>query len=129
MLTDDPALLDIRSGLGETVLHDSAVENGIEAVRFLVDQGADPDPWNEFGSSALQECATICKPGHDLTNVLALLLRAGADPYHHSPTTPCAWHSASRSAFHALRALFSPMPPPTEHHESCEWLVTGDEND
>jgi len=129
MLADDPTLVDARSGLDETPLHDCAVENGLEAVRFLLAHGASPDPRNFAGNSPLQECAGICRPEWDLTAIIDLLLRSGADPYHSSPVSPCAWHCAQSSACTALRSLFSAIPPPTGPHEDCGVFDVGAEGE
>ena len=120
MLGEDPSLLDVRSGLGETVLHYAAIEAGTEAVRFLLAHGADANAKNGFGDSVLQECVSICQPGWDLTPIVALLLKAGADPYHSTLTGACAWHRATRQEFAPLRALFAALPPPVGPHEDCE---------
>lgn len=119
MLSAEPRLLDVRSGLGETALHDCAIENELHAVRLLLRLGADPDSKNTFGQSPLQECSLICGPGHDLTRVIELLLREGADPYHSTDTCPCAWHHANRSNYAPLQAVFSDVPAPSSPHPHC----------
>jgi hypothetical protein len=127
MLAADPGLRDIRSGLGETVLHDSAIENGIEAVRFCLAHSFDPDPRNQFGNSALQECALICRQQHDLTQVIGMMLNAGADPHYWSQTMLCAWHYAQKSHFEPFNALFAGIPSPTGEHLTCDYDRRTDE--
>lgn len=123
MLQDDPSLLDVRSGLLETVLHDSAIENNPDVVRFLLGAGADPNARNFSENSAIAECASICCTDYDLCEVIDLLLRAGADPYLYSELVPCAWHSAAKSSFEPLRSLFGSIPPPRDHHSDCEFYL------
>lgn len=69
----DRKLLDVRSGLGETLLHWMAVENQLLLVQALIDLGAVVDPVNHFGSTPLLEAAQL---GH--TEMCLLLLARGA---------------------------------------------------
>jgi hypothetical protein len=119
MLARDPTLKEARNGTGETVLHYSAIENGVDAVRFLLSIGANPDSRDDFDTSPLQSCVAIC-PKVDLIRMIRLLLDAGADPYHWCETSACAWHLAEFSTCEPLRALFAALPPPAEEHEDCE---------
>lgn len=60
LLEAEPALLNARTGLGETILHYLAVENQIEAVKALVEKkGADVNTVNDFGGSPLSETASL----------------------------------------------------------------------
>jgi ankyrin repeat protein len=71
----DSAILDLRTGLGETALHYLAVENRVEAVQRLIDLGASVNVTNKFGRTPLQEAKYI-----GASDVVAVLTRAGADP-------------------------------------------------
>jgi ankyrin repeat protein len=59
LLRREPALIFARTGLGETPLHYLAVENQLEAVKLLVEHGAELNTLNEFGDSALAEAASL----------------------------------------------------------------------
>lgn len=120
LLAEDPSLIDARSGLGETLLHWSAVEANVDVVRFLLEHGADPDPRNEFGNSALQECAWLCAADEQFFPAAEVLLAAGADAYHWSETVMCAWHQAQASPGTRLCSLLASLPAPTGAHETCE---------
>ncbi len=127
MLKRDPSLLEVRNGIGETVLHYCAVEGATDVVRFLIDNGADADASNTFGASVLQECVSLCKPSSDYCDLIQLLIAHGADPYHFSPTQPCAWHQVQKKRMPKLMAIFADMPEPTGH-EPCipfDWTSLG----
>jgi ankyrin repeat protein len=73
LLRSEPALMEAKTGLGETPLHYLAVENQLEAVRSLVEHGADVDTINECGGTPLSEAALLgyetwsdicCPQGH-----------------------------------------------------------------
>ena len=59
MIGTEPALLNVRNCVGETVMHWLAVENQIAAVTALLDLGAEVDPVNDFESTPLLECVTL----------------------------------------------------------------------
>ena len=59
LLRDQPSLLHLTNGLGETVLHFLAVENDQEGVSWLHAKGADLDTKNSFGTPALFEVASL----------------------------------------------------------------------
>ncbi len=73
LVKDSPAVLNMRTGIGETALHYLAVEDYAEAVQLLIDLGADVNVKNEFGASALEEATLV---GADET--AEVLRRAGA---------------------------------------------------
>lgn len=75
MVSRRPELLTLRWRLGETALHFLCVERFTEAVRLLVEFGADPNLPNEFGDTPLIDAATL-----GYTEIAAILLQAGADP-------------------------------------------------
>jgi ankyrin repeat protein len=52
---NDPTVLQLRTGLGETALHYLAVENYADAVQLLIDLGADVNAINQYGATALFE--------------------------------------------------------------------------
>lgn len=73
-LLADPSLIDERSGLGETVLHYLAVEDQLDAVKFLVEEKkAEVNTLNDFGDSPLSEAAEL---GH--VELVKYLLEKGA---------------------------------------------------
>jgi len=59
LLDREPDLRDVRDSLGETPLHYLAVENHIEAVKALVEKGADANTLNNFGGSPLSDAAGL----------------------------------------------------------------------
>ena len=59
LIAQQPALLAMTDGLGETVLHFLAVENDLEGVQWLRAKGADLDTVNAFGTPALFEVAQL----------------------------------------------------------------------
>ncbi|MBE2282943.1 MAG: ankyrin repeat domain-containing protein [Prosthecobacter sp.] len=59
----DHSLLDVRSGLGETLLHWFAIEYREDLVRALADAGAAIDPQNNFGNTPLFEAALMGNEG------------------------------------------------------------------
>ncbi|MBE7498668.1 MAG: ankyrin repeat domain-containing protein [Verrucomicrobiaceae bacterium] len=81
----DRSLLDVRSGLGETLLHWSAIEYREDIVKALLDLGASVDPTNHFGSTPFAEAAQLRNE-----NMCRLLLKHGAaiDPVNQNGETP-----------------------------------------
>jgi len=59
ILRKDRGLLELRNGIGETVLHYLAVENAAEGVAWLHGKGADLDTKNKFGIPVLFEVAQL----------------------------------------------------------------------
>jgi ankyrin repeat protein len=92
LLRQDRSLINARWMHDETALHYLAIEGFADAVRFLIDHGADVNLPNEFGDSPLVDVAAVS------TNEIArILLTAGADP--NGPMTPfryCPLHNAAR---------------------------------
>jgi ankyrin repeat protein/GNAT superfamily N-acetyltransferase len=74
LLAAEPGLLEARVGVGETPLHYLAIEDQIDAVRFLHEHGADLEAPNEFGETALRMCLRLGNRG-----VADYLLDQGAD--------------------------------------------------
>ena len=77
LLAYDPALIDACSGDGFTALHLAAFFGQTEAVRLLVNHGADVDTHGRgwMTGTALNSAASA---GH--TDAAGVLLAAGADP-------------------------------------------------
>lgn len=59
LVEQDPGLLSLNNGIGETVLHFLAVENDLEGVAWLHARGADLHTKNKFGTPALFEVAQL----------------------------------------------------------------------
>lgn len=75
MIEQDPDIVAARNSIGETALHFLVVENHGEAVTFLAGHGAEVNPRNAFGQSALYEAAQL-----GYVEMIDLLLRLGAKP-------------------------------------------------
>jgi hypothetical protein len=73
LVRDDPSLLLLRTGIGETALHYLAVENYSDAVQLLIELGAEVNVKNDFGKSALEEAVQV-----EATETINILRRAGA---------------------------------------------------
>src|SRR4051794_11271378 len=74
LIADRPAVLDLRTGLGETALHYLAIENQFAAVEMLIGLGADVNSRNHFARSALGEAMEV-----GAIRTVEVLRRAGAD--------------------------------------------------
>lgn len=59
LLHENPHLIDLRNGIGETVLHFLAVENDIEGIAWLHKQGFGINEKNEFGTPIIFEVAGL----------------------------------------------------------------------
>jgi len=59
LLVANPSLVSLKNGLGETVLHDLAVENDLEAVAWLHEHGFSLDSHNDFGIPVVFEVAQL----------------------------------------------------------------------
>jgi ankyrin repeat protein len=103
----DGSLLDVRSRLGETLLHWLAVEDAIPAVQSLIASGAAIDPTNKFGATPLMEAASL---GYEA--MCRLLLMHGANVRYISPRGDSALCHAARSRqLGTLQILLSQMQP------------------
>lgn len=78
-ILEDPTLLKRRCLWGESPLHFMAIERKIDAVKLLIELGADLNVPDEYGDTVL---TSILR--HDNPEMLQLLLISGADPNHHS---------------------------------------------
>ncbi len=74
ILREDPASIDAKNSIGETVFHFLAVENAIESVRHLLEQGSNINTTNDFGDTPLSEAA-----GLGYLEMCRFLLECGAD--------------------------------------------------
>jgi uncharacterized protein len=74
-LGQDPGLLNARNGNGRTALMYASMEGHLGIERWLADQGAAMNEWDECGCTALHYA---CYEGH--APVMKLLLERGADP-------------------------------------------------
>ena len=68
------ASISARNGRHQTALHVAAVRGNVEAVRTLVQRGADRDARDAYGATPLALAAR-----HSRSNVVSALLQAGAD--------------------------------------------------
>jgi hypothetical protein len=59
LLASDPDLLDLRNGIGETVLHFLAVENDLRGVEWLHRRGFSLNTKNSFGQPIIFEVAQL----------------------------------------------------------------------
>jgi ankyrin repeat protein len=88
----DPALLESRTGLGETPLHYLAVENQLKAVLSLLAAGAEVNTVNSVGGTPLSEAASL---GYE--EMVDLLIAHGARLHLPGQMEPTL-HEATRSA-------------------------------
>jgi ankyrin repeat protein len=90
LLREEPDLICVKNGIGETVLHYLAVENELELVKWLHNMGSNLDTTNEFGNTPLSEAA-----GLGNLEVCVFLLEAGAS---HKICTPDGDSALSEAA-------------------------------
>lgn len=74
MLAQNPELISLENGLGETVLHFLAVENDLKGVAWLFAKGALLDVKNKFGDPVIFEVASLA-----YKELLLWFKRHGAD--------------------------------------------------
>jgi len=68
-------VISLKNGIGETALHWLAVENDLDAVKWLSDHGADLNSKNDFGTPLVFEVALL-----GYTDLFRWLISNGADP-------------------------------------------------
>jgi ankyrin repeat protein len=90
LLREEPDLIYVKNGIGETVLHYLAVENELELVRWLHNKGSDLNTTNEFGNTPLSAAA-----GLGNLEICEYLLDAGAS---HKICTPDGDSALSEAA-------------------------------
>jgi hypothetical protein len=74
LVVRDPELVRLRTPhVGETALHYLAIENYADAVKLLIELGADMNSTNHFGDSALHDATRA-----GATEAAAVLRAAGA---------------------------------------------------
>jgi hypothetical protein len=120
LLDEHPWLLEHHTRMRSTPLHFLAIEGYAEGVRYLLARGANPDPRDASGSSPLLDCVKISE-ALDRTEIIELLLGAGADPYFWNEIDACAWHEVRGRECSVLDHLFSPLPSPGTPHETCDF--------
>jgi ankyrin repeat protein len=76
--------INAQDDQGQTALH-YAVRFGVQAIRQLLNAGADPNILNNKGESPLLLATSVLESSSTLSLVVAELLKAGADP---NVTTP-----------------------------------------
>ncbi len=74
LIENDASIVAAKNSIGETALHFLAIENALEAVKLLAQNGADVNNRNAFGTPAIIEAAEV---GH--LEMVDLLLELGAD--------------------------------------------------
>ena len=76
----------------ETLLHYLSIENYLESVRWLLDQGFDCNTVNRFGNTPLMDVVSL-----DYEEMVKLLLQTGADPNFQNEHGDTALHVAYES--------------------------------
>lgn len=115
LLEAEPALLQSRTGLGETALHYLAVENQLSAVTWLVERGASVNVVNEVGTTPLSDAASL-----GYVEMVQLLLRHGAEinlPAEAEPTLVSAVRSGDARV---VALILAAGADPNEHAEGDE---------
>ncbi|MEM7401296.1 MAG: ankyrin repeat domain-containing protein [Pseudomonadota bacterium] len=74
LVSENPSLLNMRTGLGETPLHYLVVEDQIEAVKQLVKLGAEVNTISNVNGTPLSEAASL---GYE--SMVLYLLKQGAE--------------------------------------------------
>jgi len=59
LLKNEPDLIYVTNGIGETVFHYLVVENKLSEVKWLYNKGSKINTTNEFGNTPLSEAASI----------------------------------------------------------------------
>jgi len=75
LIKTNVGLRSLRSGIGETFLHYLVVEDQVDTVRKLLEQGEDVEPVNNFSETPLMDAAAL-----GLLEMMTLLLENGANP-------------------------------------------------
>lgn len=59
LVNQNPEIIHVKTGLGETPLHYLVVENQIDAVKFLFEKGAEINTVNECGDTPLSQAVML----------------------------------------------------------------------
>lgn len=92
MLSEEPNWIHATSSTGETALHYLAVEGDTEAVKFLIDKGADVNTATPYGDTPLTGAA---QAGH--VETCLLLIEKGADVNAKDGIDFTAMHHAAKA--------------------------------
>ncbi|KAJ5909670.1 hypothetical protein N7504_004313 [Penicillium tannophilum] len=97
LLLQHGSKLDSRGNQGRSILHQASFQMCVGAVKFLLEQGADPMSKDSFGQTPLHMVCAI-GPGED-SEVFEMLLKASSDPNHKDGNGDTPLHMAARSGF------------------------------
>lgn len=113
----DRRLLNVRSGLGETLLHWMAIEDVLPAVTSLIDLGSAIDTVNNFGSTPLQEAVQLGR-----TDVCLALLAQGASVTHTNEAGDTVISTSTILKRHTqlVSALFDRLPTDVQLSEMLD---------
>lgn len=100
LLAAERHLAEARTGLGETPLHYLAVENHLDAVRALVEFGADVNTLNDFGATPLSDAGSL---GH--SEIVKYLLSVGAKLAVEGQDEPTIVRAASSGSLETVQLL------------------------
>jgi uncharacterized protein len=92
MLKAHPDLVRAKASNGETALHHHVIENRFDAVRFLIQQGADVNSQSDSGDSPLMDAA-----GLNYVGMCSFLIRQGANVHMRNIESETALHRAARA--------------------------------
>jgi ankyrin repeat protein len=134
MLADDPRIIRLRNGIGETAMHFLAVENCLAEVAWLIDHGSEVDTQNDFQQTPLMEAASL-----GLLDMCKLLISRGANFRYVSSQGESVFSAAAASdRVEVIQYLLKLLPPPgdinaffdnvaanitMEHSANCAFLL------
>lgn len=101
LLEEDPALIDARDEERHTPLHSAAMAGRLDAVRFLLERGADPDARNTADQSPLLYAAF----SNYVAIVEALIERGAAFDYHDARNLSPLLFAARQGGAEVVRLL------------------------
>ncbi|MEP6667564.1 MAG: ankyrin repeat domain-containing protein [Chthoniobacter sp.] len=107
MLADDPKIIRLRNGIGETALHFLAVENCLAEVDWLIEHGSEVDTQNEFRQTPLMEAASL-----GLLDMCKVLISRGANFRYVSAQGESVFSAAAAAdRVEVLQHLLKLLPP------------------